>query len=144
MSTTDAFKQYYLGFNQEAIAKLDQIYTSDIVFIDPIHEIKGLDNVKQYFSEMCGNLSHCQFSFHGETIADDSAWFKWVMEYRHPRLKSGKLMSLTGATYIRYDSIDSKIKAHEDFYDMGSMIYEHIPLLGGAVGLLKQRLAKTA
>lgn len=144
MSVTESFKQYYLGFNQEAIAKLHEVYTDDIVFTDPIHEIHGIDKVKQYFAEMCGNLEHCEFEFVGETIAQDSAWFKWVMHYKHPRLKNGALMHLTGATYIRYDDMNGKVKAHEDFYDMGSMLYEHTPVLGAAVKLLKQRLAKAA
>ena len=32
---------------------------------------------------------------------------------------------------------------HEDIYDMGALIYENIPLFGGGVRWLKQRLAKT-
>jgi len=92
---------------------------------------------------MSDNLISCRFEFVGETVAEDSAWFKWIMHYQHPKLRNGAMLSLTGATYIRFDieSTPAKIMAHEDFYDMGSMLYEHTPLLGIGVRWLKQKLS---
>jgi hypothetical protein len=146
MNVIDEFKAYYRDFSNCDISDLENFYHPDIVFSDPIHQIQGVQQVKDYFSSICGDLIECRFEFLGETIDDHSAWFKWSMYYRHPKLRKGELLSLTGATVITFDDVDAerKIISHEDFYDMGSMLYEHTPILGSCVRWLKQQLTKTA
>ena len=143
MNVIDDFKTYYRDFSNSDMNAIVKFYHPDIHFSDPIHQIQGVKNVKDYFSSMCGDLIECRFEFLGETIDDRSAWFKWNMHYRHPRLKKGELLTLTGATYIKFEetSAGQKITSHEDFYDMGSMLYEHTPFLGACVRWLKQRLS---
>jgi hypothetical protein len=60
------------------------------------------------------------------------------MHYRHPKIKAGTPQILNGATLIKYED---KVNYHEDFYDMGAMIYQHIPLLGFVVKTLNAHLA---
>jgi hypothetical protein len=140
----DEFKQYYSDFDQCDICDLDIFYDSEAVFTDPLHTIDGCDNIKKYFSAMCDGLVSCRFEFVGETITDESAWLKWVMHYQHPKLKKGCPLHLTGATYLTFTRTDSdeskKVVRHEDFYDMGSMLYEHIPVMGASIRWLKQQL----
>lgn len=147
----NAFKACYRQFDRHSIEKLDGFYTDDVTFTDAVHSISGLSKVKSYFASMCDNLISCRFEFIGETVADDSAWFKWHMYYQHPRLHGGKMLQLTGASYIQFDARDDvkytsgvrKIIAHEDFYDMGAMLYEHTPVLGAAIRWLKCKLAQS-
>ena len=146
LTVIDNFKQYYSYFSSRDMDALNTFYSESLIFSDPIHQIESLDDVKQYFSSMCDNLTECRFEFVGETIGDSSAWFKWVMHYRHPRLKNNSPLSLTGATYIKFCDTPSGVRicSHEDFYDMGSMLYEHTPVLGRCVSWLKQQLTKAA
>ncbi|MFT6102893.1 MAG: hypothetical protein ACJATV_000244 [Granulosicoccus sp.] len=140
------FKTYYSCFSNQDMNALDTFYAESLVFTDPIHQIDQLDNVKDYFVSMCDNLTECRFEFVGETIDDNSAWFKWTMHYRHPRLKNNAPLRLTGASYIKFANTSSgyRITSHEDFYDMGSMLYEHTPVLGRCIRWLKQQLVKSA
>ncbi len=146
MEFITAFKAYYGQFDQKSIDDIDFFYHKDVIFSDPIHRVEGRDSLKQYFAQMCGNLISCRFEFVGETIDANSAWFKWVMHYQHPKLKGGKSLSLTGASYLVFGMDEDRIRiiSHEDFYDMGSMLYEHTPILGTGVRWLKQQLGKTA
>lgn len=146
LTAINDFKEYYSHFSSQDMNALANFYSSDLSFADPIHQIHGLDEVKHYFASMCDNLTECRFEFVGETIGDSSAWFKWVMHYRHPRLKSNAPLSLTGATYIKFSDTKEgcRISSHEDFYDMGSMLYEHTPVLGRCVRWLKQQLVNSA
>lgn len=139
-----AFKSFYSDFDQSDLNDLAIFYAENIQFTDPLHTIEGRDNVKNYFAGMCDGLTHCRFEFLGETVGDDSAWFKWVMHYQHPKLNSGTPLNLTGASYIQFSDSAGEIKitAHEDFYDMGRMVYEHIPVIGFAVNVIKQQLLK--
>lgn len=146
MEFIDAFKRYYGRFDQQTINRLGEFYSEDIVFADPIHKIQGLNELKNYFSGMCENLISCEFEFLGQTVDERSAWFKWVMHYQHPRLKKGQRLSVNGASYIHFSCVNGQyhITSHEDFYDMGEMLYEHTPLLGTGIRWIKQQLAKTA
>jgi hypothetical protein len=141
----EAFKRYYSHFDQCDLSDLDLFYAADIQFSDPLHTINGRDNVRRYFSDMCHGLSKCRFEFVGETLGDDSAWFKWFMHYQHPKLKKGAPLCLTGASYIQFATTTDgvEIVSHEDFYDMGSMVYEHVPVIGFGVNLIKQQLLKS-
>lgn len=145
MKLIDDFTTYYRNFSQHSLDELAGFYDPVIVFADPIHQITGLDNVERYFAAMCDNLSDCRFEFIGETIDDKSAWFKWVMYYQHPRLKNGAPLQLTGASYIQFSETDHgfRITHHEDFYDVGAMLYEHVPVLGTGIRWIKRQLSET-
>ncbi len=136
----DKFREYYGHFDQYDLNMLGDFYSPDIYFCDPVHEIHGLPELTDYFYQVCAGLIACRFEFVGETLAEESAWFKWVMHYQHPQLNQGESLELTGASYLRFNKDRSLIGAHEDFYDMGSMLYEHVPVLGGGVRWLKKRL----
>lgn len=161
MHVINDFKAYYRDFSQCNIEGINDIYCSGIHFSDPIHEVHGIQDLKTYFSSMCGDLKECRFEFLGETIDDSSAWFKWNMHYRHPKLKNGELLVLNGATYIKFEPVEKeslgeskagvsdiaktyRITSHEDFYDMGAMLYEHTPVLGSCVRWLRNKLSKAA
>ena len=133
------FKSYYQAFDQRGINQLDSLYSDEVVFTDPIHTISGLDNLKRYFHDMCANLTQCHFEFLDEMEADGRACFKWVMHYRHPSVARNKPLQLMGVSVIAFD--DDKVTSHEDFYDMGAMLYERLPVLGSAIRMVKSRAA---
>jgi ketosteroid isomerase-like protein len=140
MSTSlDTFKQYYENFDQGTIDGLDDVYAEDVVFVDPLHVITGRNSLKEYFRSMCANLTECRFEFIDEVINGGNACFKWEMHYRHPSIKGNKPLKLAGASFIEYSD---KIDSHEDYYDMGAMLYEHVPVLGSTIRIIKSRIAK--
>lgn len=132
-------KRFYREFDKHSLNQLGDIYADDVTFSDPIHLVQGLDTLKSYFESMCGNLSECKFEFIDEVIGENNACLKWEMYYSHPSLKSNSKLQLSGATFIEYSD---KVDMHQDFYDMGAMLYEHLPVLGSAVRLVKSRMTK--
>lgn len=134
----EQFKQLYQTFNTETTAKLPLLYNAAIIFKDPIHQLKGIGALTNYFASFCKPDTYCQFEFTNQIISHDQAFFQWQMNYSHPRLKNGKPLSLNGGTLIKFNS---QITYHEDFYDMGAMIYQHLPVLGWAVKKINARIA---
>ncbi len=131
------FKQLYKKFDSTTIANLSNIYCDTAVFKDPIHNVKGIEALREYFSGFCTPELQCEFEISNQIVAQGQAFFQWQMYYRHPRLKSGKALELNGGTLIKFDS---KVFYHEDFYDMGAMIYQHIPVLGWAIKNINARM----
>jgi hypothetical protein len=140
ISPLTKLKHYYETFDQASFESLSEIYAENVVFIDPVHKICGLEGLKKYFNETCSNLTYCQFIFIDEVIDEQSACLKWRMEYSHGSLKNNARLSLVGVSIVLF--ANDKITSQEDFYDMGAMVYEHIPLLGRVIGMIKARMTK--
>ena len=137
-SVLEAFKNTYRDMMTMDIPSLDAIYTGDIVFKDPVHKIKGLPALQEYLDSTMQNVHQCRFEFLDQTASEHSAYLKWNMHFSHPRLSKGKILTVRGVSQIEFDE---KIYYHEDIYDLGAMLYEHLPLFGAVNRSVKKRMA---
>lgn len=134
------FNSVYQRLSIDNLALLDSIYHPQVTFIDPIHEINGLDDLQEYFQGLYQNLSRCQFII-GDVIAQPhQAAIYWEMIYQHPKLNKGNEVSVLGSSHLK--AKDGKIIYHRDFLDLGSMLYEQLPVLGKVIRLVKNRAAQ--
>jgi len=140
MTTTtpliERFKDYFRIMHDADLTRLREIYSDQIVFRDPVHDIRGLVEMEDYFMAMCADLSDCRFEYLDEVVGDSAAYVKWVMHFRHPRLRN-RLISVRGVSHLKFSD---RIDFHEDFYDMGAMLYEQLPILGNVTRWLRLRL----
>lgn len=132
----EPFKDFYRDLGNADLGRLGSFYASDILFKDPVHEIKGLVEVEDYFNNLCAGLDECRFEYLDELHGEQSAYLKWSMHFRHQKL-GNELHSVRGVSHLKWSE---KIEYHEDFYDMGAMLYEQLPLLGPVTRWLKRRL----
>lgn len=132
-------KLFYEQFSVATIAGLDDIYTQDVEFRDPVHTVHGSLGLKHYLRRMATNLRAYRIRYLDEVIGENSAYFTWEMDYAHRSLKRGRVLTVRGMTQIRFTT---KVFYHEDSYDMGALLYDHLPGLGTATRHLKQRLAR--
>jgi len=135
-SIIDNFKTVYSTLGADHIDVIGDIYDERITFIDPFHEIRGLDKLIEYFSSLYSNVESCQFTFHNVFENGNSAMVTWRMTLRHRSL-SRDVIEVPGATEIRFGN---KIFYHHDFFDAGKMIYENVILLGSLVKYVKNRI----
>jgi hypothetical protein len=131
-------KLFYEQFSTATIARLDDIYTPDIEFRDPIHVIHGGLRLKGYLRRMANSLSHYKMRYLDETVTDYGAYLTWEMDYAHRSLGGGKIITVRGMSRLLFTS---KVYYHEDSYDLGALLYEHIPGLGFATRRVKQHVA---
>lgn len=134
----EEFKQAYLDMTRMDISRLDRVYAHTLIFRDPVHQLRGLSAMQDYLVELVAQVHECRFEFLDQLSSEDTAYLKWNMHFRHPRLAGGELLTLRGMSQLQYND---RIFFHEDSYDLGQMLYEHIPLLGGMLRWLKGRLA---
>lgn len=133
----DKFKALYINSSSITKAQLEDVYERNIVFRDPVHKIEGVDALSEYMATMYANVQQCSFAYLDEIVTDGRAVVKWDMTFRHRRLKGGKSIIVRGVTIVEYRE---RIYSHEDIFDLGSMIYENVPLVGAQVRYLKHRL----
>lgn len=134
----DQVKHIYARVDAAAIARLPDIYAPDATFIDPIHHLKGLPAIVEYMESLCANVTRCEFTFTHELQREGEIFLEWTMTLEHPSLAGGRTIRVPGVSHLRYSD---KVVYHRDYYDLGAMIYEHIPLLGRLLAWIKTRLA---
>jgi hypothetical protein len=136
---TDLKEAYrHLGLNN--INALESIYSEDVTFIDPVNTIIGRDAMLKHFQNSYQDVLACRFEFDAnvEIITQGQAFLSWKMTYQHRKLKSKKPIEVNGASYIQFEQ---RVIWHRDWFDLGQMVYENIPVVSTITGLIKSRLA---
>jgi hypothetical protein len=130
-------KDFYAAFAADNLTHLDTIYTQDVEFRDPIHCLHGTLALRHYLRKMATNLQHYRIHYVDEQIGNHAAYLSWVMDYAHPKLNGGKPLSVRGISHLKFTD---KVYYHEDCYDLGALLYDHLPLVGFATRSLKKRM----
>ncbi len=131
-----AFKSYFENLESADTAALNDIYSSGIHFQDPIHEIRGLERLSSYFEKLNANLASGGFRFTSEDVAGSKVFLGWDLELKLRR--PAKVVRASGLSVL---VLEDKIISHRDYFDAGELFYEHIPVLGGLIRVLKRKLA---
>ncbi|WP_157716260.1 nuclear transport factor 2 family protein [Roseivirga echinicomitans] len=135
-TTLKKFKDYFAQMEFDNDTILEAIYSKNVVFKDPIHEINGIEKLSEYFKKLNDNLTEGSFQFIDESTIDNKAYLSWEM---HLKLKRpNKSVKASGISVL---TIEEKIISQRDYFDAGELFYENIPVLGGVIRFLKKKLA---
>lgn len=135
----DNFLSVYGDLTREKVNRIKEIYTPDVHFIDPAHEIRGIDALLGYFERLYENAIDVAFEFHHPIVDGTTGYLQWSMRFSHPRLNRGGEILVPGASFLKF-SDDGKAYYHRDYYDLGAMLYEQLPVIGAGVRAIKRRL----
>lgn len=137
----DKFLEMYQKLSVDNLNTLQNVYRNDIRFIDPAHEIVGIDNLTAYFSALYKNVNSIDFSFQKPLMLENRGYVSWEMTFGHPKLSGGKPITVAGVTYLELDD-QGMVFYHHDYFDLGAMLYENIPFLGSLITSIKRGLGK--
>ncbi|WP_281556335.1 nuclear transport factor 2 family protein [Thalassomonas sp. RHCl1] len=133
----DKFITIYQSLCADNLEILAELYHQDIIFQDPVHAIKGIQELSAYFDRLYQNIFYCRFRITQIVQDGNQAAVYWQMEFAHKRLNQGRQIQVEGHTLLM--GKEDKVIYHRDYLDLGQMIYEHIPLLGRLILWLKAR-----
>jgi hypothetical protein len=136
---TQSFIACYQQLNKENLDSLADIYHQQVSFQDPVVQLEGLDQLNHYFSHLYENIEHSEFLIREQTDIEQGAYISWTMHCKNSRLKQPLVVD--GISHLQYQQ--GKIMAHRDYFDVGQMVYEQIPLLGSVIRHVKQGLKPT-
>jgi hypothetical protein len=225
----ERFKSLANRLSYETLHFLDDLYTEDIVFIDPVGEFRGLPAVRDYYARLYEGVKTISFAFEDEVrgggrslrathsadatakpeadaggveesnpvtpkidVHPGDAVLFWTMRMEHKRFRKGETVALPGCSHLKFKSIPPrseipstsqaapspepqspsgssrageppsssdpagahesssqaetpptaqiKICYHRDYYDLGALLYERIPILGSLIRSIKARL----
>jgi ketosteroid isomerase-like protein len=137
----EKFLRIYENLSADNLQTLKSIYRDDVRFIDPAHEINGIENLTAYFSALYRNINSIHFSFCEPMVSENMGYVSWKMIFSHKKLAGGKEITVDGVTYLEFD-LQDRVYYHRDYFDLGAMLYEHVSLLGRFVSSIKKGLGK--
>lgn len=132
--------EFYADFTMEKLKYLPDIYDAAVTFEDPIERVEGIEALSQYFAHGMGNAQSCSFVFEQVIEAENKAFLTWTMHLAHSAIKGGKPFSVPGASLIEFDSNTGLVRNHRDYYDLGDMVYQHLPIIGFLIQQVRKRL----
>lgn len=139
MTNAEKVSWAFNALNKNTVSEVvDQFYHEDVHFADPVEEIRGRGDMKKYYAHMYQNVKEVKFDFREMVTQGDTVVGVWVMTLRTDSLNEGKAFQLEGNSLIRFK--DGKAIYHRDYFDMGAMVYERIPVIGWMVRKVKSKL----
>ncbi|MCG8291247.1 nuclear transport factor 2 family protein [Pseudomonas entomophila] len=133
------FAEAFASLDGQRLDALGTLYSADVAFRDPLHQIHGLPALHAYFAQLYANVHDIHYSFSSvDEVRPGQGYLQWSLQFRHPRLANGRPIHLPGCSYLQWHD---RVHFHQDYFDVGALLYEHVPVMGGAIRWLKGRLA---
>ncbi|MBQ4833426.1 nuclear transport factor 2 family protein [Pseudoalteromonas sp. MMG010] len=133
----DKFIDSYQKLNKDNLTLLDDIYSADIVFVDPMHQVTGLESLRTYFANLYSNVSRCQFSICDSFTVQNDGFLYWTMQFSHSKLAHGETIYVQGHSKLKFKN--DKVVEHRDYFNVADMLYKHIPILGNVINYIDKR-----
>jgi limonene-1,2-epoxide hydrolase len=140
MLAIERFVSLYQDLDQSSISQLSNVYASSICFVDPVTTHTGIHQVANYFAQLLDNTNSCQCTVTRILTQGNQYMVRWEMCFSNPRLRKGETIRVDGVSEITIEQ--DKIVYQRDFYDLGEMVYQHIPILGWLINKIKKGLAQ--
>ncbi len=137
---SERFRHLYQTLNQSNVSRqlLAECYAGNIHFRDPFHEVHGLTELTDYFTALYSNVNSIRFDFRPAIAAAECSIERWTLYYSHPRINRGREICLEGCSELQWHN--QRIVRHQDYFDGGAILYEHLPLLGWAIRRIKENM----
>ena len=112
------------------------VYAPDAYLNDTLAGIDGAARIENYFHHTMQKtrVLNVRFIDRAQTGID---WFvRWEMTVEHGSLAGGEPVLSYGVTQFRFDK-QGRVLLHKDFWDAGTGLYEHLPVLGSVIRRLR-------
>jgi hypothetical protein len=136
---TERTLAFFEGLSASTLSLVDLFYADDVHFEDPMVSLRGRTRLRAYYASIYRNEPELRWEF--EEPIDRDSWIAlgWTMHLRVRGLAAGRPLAVAGLSRLRFDG-DGRCAYHRDYFDMGAFVYEHVPVLGRVIRLVKQRL----
>ena len=130
-----AFAARFGTIGPQLAANLDQLYTDDVRFRDPITAVSGLPALQRYLTHFGEQANGARFVITDTLVQPGNAAVFWTMVMPAKEGEAGA--AIGGVSHLR---VRDRVYEERDYFDLGE-VYERVPVVGWFTGLVKSRLA---
>jgi hypothetical protein len=124
------FRRTFADLTREDLAqRIADLYAEEFYFNDTVHIARERSELVDYMARTGGSLEQNRVDVH-QVIRDGAdVYVRWEMTFvtraAGKRVESHSI----GMTHLRFDE-SGRIILHQDFWDSGSALYAHLPVVG--------------
>lgn len=124
---------------QDLAQLIDQTYAEELYFNDTIHTFTTRQQLKEYMLQTADKVNQTTTVFEDVAKSGDDYYVRWRMIIEADiGVKTIRSESI-GVTQFRFNS-EGKIILHQDFWDNTEGFFRHIPVVGGMIKQIKNRM----
>ena len=138
---TQKIISFFQNLDKNHMNLVEQFYDREVEFQDPVHTLHGSKATREYYAKLYDKVESIRFEFSREISQEHQHVVVWKMFLIAPSLNGGREFFVEGNSVILFGGSEGKVIYHRDYFDMGSFIYERIPLLKTIILMLKSKLA---
>lgn len=124
------FRQIFADLTREDLAqRIGELYADEFYFNDTVHIARKRSELVDYMSRTGDQLQSSRVEVH-KVIRDGSdVYLRWEMRFTSRAMGKNIESHSIGMTHLRFDK-NGQIVLHQDFWDSGSSLYAHLPVVG--------------
>lgn len=137
----DRFTQFLEGIGSSAFIEREiaNVYSQDAYLNDTLKTLVNRSEIKAHFIKTSKAMTDYSVSIDDVAKSDEGYYIRWTMKYKSPKLAKGEEIESIGITHVIFDA-SGKALLHQDFWDSSNGFFEHVPVLGGGIRIVKKRL----
>lgn len=135
------FAAFFSSFVPDRVDRmLDATYAPDVYFNDTLKVVRGSAALKHHLRDSAAAIEDCRVTIEDNTrTAAGEYLIRWRMMIRFKQFRRGVDTWTVGVSHLRF-AADGRVVYHQDYWNAADGLYEHIPLLGSLIRLIKRRL----
>jgi hypothetical protein len=135
------FARFFESFSPDRIERLlAETYAADVYFNDTLKTVRGVEPLAHYLRDSAEAVEACRVEVLATTrTAEGDHLLRWRMAIRFKRFRRGIDTETVGLSHLRFDA-EGRVVYQQDYWNAADGLYEHIPLLGSLIRMIKRRL----
>jgi ketosteroid isomerase-like protein len=140
----EVIRRFYTAFQQRDFTAMNECYSENIVFSDPVFLLLEGDQVRAMWEMLCKNAKDLSLTFSDIQLLDDEyATCRWTATYTFS--KTGRKVVNNAKAYMRLK--DGKITGHSDGFRLSTWLSQALGWKGvllGWTGWMKRQVQANA
>lgn len=125
-----SFRQTFADLTREDLAqRIGELYADTFYFNDTVHIARKRSDLVDYMARTGSNLETSRVDVHKVIRDGADVYVRWEMTFVSRAMGKRVESHSIGMTHLRFNA-DGEIVLHQDFWDSGSALYAHLPVVG--------------
>ena len=131
-----AYIRLYEELSLERIDELESFVDVSVRFKDPFNDIVGRTKLRKLLKRVLSSVSNPVFRVTSQSWDGDVLYLRWSF---NGNIKGLGNWTVEGMSEVIFNEQGMVIE-HIDYWDTGEQFYEKIPIIGGLLRIIKNRL----
>lgn len=132
------FRLFLENLSRSSVGMLGKLLSPEVRFRDPMHDVKGIDEVKRVYLRLFDMVDSPRFRVTHSACAEDLCFLRWHFTCRPRLFGRGHPWIVEAVTALRFDPA-GRVVEQADYWDAGQYLYERLHMIGPLVRFFRKR-----